>query len=106
MEWVNPLFCSGYSGPELVEIARGNDPLGRKHQPATQIEWQKVLDAALEIIVVAVCGYDVDRVRHDCERPRKFPGFDTLPAAQRAEIRLRPQKLRAILGSQLLGFPD
>src|SRR4029077_3288399 len=28
MEWVDPPFCSGHWGPELVEIAGGHDPLG------------------------------------------------------------------------------
>ena len=37
MEWVEPPFCSGHWGPELVEIAGGHDPLGRKHQPSAQI---------------------------------------------------------------------
>ena len=49
MEWVDPPFCSGHWGPELVEIAGGHDPLGRKHQPSAQIEWQQVLDARPEI---------------------------------------------------------
>src|SRR5947199_3055506 len=30
MEWVDPPFCSGHWGPELVEIAGGHDPFGRK----------------------------------------------------------------------------
>ena len=34
MEWIDPPFCSGHWGPELVEIAGGHDPLGRKHQPS------------------------------------------------------------------------
>src|SRR4051812_11468849 len=52
MEWVDPLFCSGHWGPELVEIAGGHDPLGRKYQPSAQIEWQQVIDAAPEVIVL------------------------------------------------------
>ena len=61
MEWIDPPFCSGHWGPELVEIAGGHDPLGRKHQPSAQIDWQQVLDARPEIIVPALCGYDIDR---------------------------------------------
>src|SRR6266576_4416015 len=45
MEWVDPPFCSGHWGPELVEIAGGHDPLGRNDQPSAQIDWQEVLDA-------------------------------------------------------------
>jgi iron complex transport system substrate-binding protein len=86
MEWVDPPFCSGHWGPELVEIASGYDPLGRKHQPSVQIRWQEVLDARPDIIVLALCGYDIDRARRDYEILRRFPGFDSLPATQCGEI--------------------
>jgi iron complex transport system substrate-binding protein len=86
MEWVDPPFCSGHWGPELIEIAGGEDPLGRKHQPSVQVEWQEVIDARPEIIVLALCGYNVDRTRQDYELLRHFPGFDSLPAARHDEI--------------------
>ena len=86
MEWVDPPFCSGHWGPELVEIAGGCDPSGRKHQPSVQIRWQEVLDARPDIIVLALCGYDIDRARRDYEILLRFPGFDSLPAAQCGEI--------------------
>src|SRR6266481_7513524 len=82
MEWVDPPFCSGHWGPELVEIAGGHDPLGREHQPSAQIDWEQVLDAGPEFIVLALCGYDVDLARRDYELLKKFPGFDSLPAAR------------------------
>ena len=88
MEWVDPPFCSGHWGPELVEIAGGFDPLGRKHQPSAQIDWQQVLDARPEIIVLALCGYDVARSRRDYELLRGYAGFDSIPAAQTGEIYL------------------
>ncbi len=86
MEWVDPPFCSGHWGPELVEIAGGQDPLGRKHQPSVQIDWQEVLDARPEVIVLALCGYGVDLARRDYELLRRFPGFDSIPAARSGEI--------------------
>ena len=86
MEWVNPPFCSGHWGPELVEIAGGLDPLGRKHQPSAEIEWGKVLEARPEIIVLALCGYGVDLARRDYELLKEFPGFDSLPAAQNSRV--------------------
>ena len=88
MEWVDPPFCSGHWGPELVEIAGGYDPLGRKHQPSAQIDWQEVLNAGPDIIVLALCGYDVDLARRDYELLKQFPGFDSLPAARSGDIYL------------------
>jgi iron complex transport system substrate-binding protein len=86
MEWVDPPFCSGHWGPELVEIAGGQDSLGRKHQPSAQIEWQQVLDARPEIIVLALCGYDIERARRDYELLRRFPGFGSIPAADSGQV--------------------
>jgi iron complex transport system substrate-binding protein len=88
MEWVDPPFCSGHWGPELVEIAGGHDPLGRKHQPSAQIDWQEVLEAQPEIIVLALCGHDVDLAQRDYGLLRQFPGFDSLPAARTGDIYL------------------
>ena len=86
MEWVDPPFCSGHWGPELVEIAGGDDSLGRKHQPSAQIEWQQVLDARPEIIVLALCGYDIDRARHDYETLRRLPGSDSMRTANNHQV--------------------
>jgi len=86
MEWVDPPFCSGHWGPELVEIAGGYDSLGRKHQPSAQIEWQRVLDARPEIIVLALCGYDIGRARRDYELLRRFPGFNSIPAVDSGQV--------------------
>ena len=88
MEWVEPPFCSGHWGPELVEIAGGHDSLGRKHQPSTQVDWLQVLDARPEIMVLALCGYDINRARQDYDLLRTFPDFDSLPAVRGGEIYL------------------
>jgi len=86
IEWVDPPFCSGHWGPELVEVAGGHDPLGRKHKPSAQIDWQEVRDARPEIIVLALCGYDIDRARRDYELLRRFTGFDSIAAAANRQV--------------------
>src|SRR5215471_11201144 len=86
MEWVDPPFCSGHWGPELVEIAGGRDPLGRKYQPSAQIDWNQVLKARPEVIVLALCGYDVGRARHDYELLRQFHDFDSTLAVQTVNV--------------------
>jgi iron complex transport system substrate-binding protein len=86
MEWVDPPFSCGHWGPELVDIAGGHDSLGRKHQPSAQIDWQQVLDARPEIIVLALCGYEIERARRDYELLRRFPRFGSIPAADSGEV--------------------
>ena len=86
VEWIDPLFCAGHWGPELVEIAGGSDPLGRKHERSAQISWEQVVDAQPEVMVLALCGYDVARARCDFELLRTYPGFESLPAARNARV--------------------
>jgi iron complex transport system substrate-binding protein len=45
-----------------------------------------VLEARPEVIVLAVCGYDVARARHDYELLRQFPAFESIPATQTGKI--------------------
>ena len=53
---------------------------------SAEVEWQHVLDACPEVIVLALCGYDISRARCDYELLVKFPGFDSIPAVRSGEI--------------------
>jgi iron complex transport system substrate-binding protein len=86
MEWVDPPFCSGHWGPELVDIAGGRDSLGRRNRPSAQVDWRQVIDARPEVIVLALCGYDINRARRDYELLKTFPDFESLPAVRGGEI--------------------
>ena len=61
LEWIDPPFCGGHWNPELVEIAGGIDPVGRKGAPSVRIPWSRIVDARPEILVLACCGYEVER---------------------------------------------
>jgi iron complex transport system substrate-binding protein len=86
LEWIAPPFRSGHWGPELVEIAGGVDPLGRRGEDAARVPWQAVVDAAPEVLVVACCGFDLARALADVPRLRTASGWATLPAVQAAEV--------------------
>ena len=88
MEWADPIFCSGHWGPELVELAGGEELLGDKHQSSRQVSWEDVLAAQPEIMVLALCGYDVERARRDYELARRLPRFYALPAVQTGQVYL------------------
>jgi len=86
LEWIAPPFRSGHWNPELVEIAGGTDPLGRKGEDAARIPWEAVLAAAPEVLVLACCGYDVARTMADVPLLRGRPGWESLPAVQQGEV--------------------
>jgi iron complex transport system substrate-binding protein len=86
MEWIDPPFCSGHWGPELVELAGGVDPLGLKGRDSTRISWQSVLDSQPEIIVLACCGYSTERALKDLPILQGNSGYSELPAVRSGRV--------------------
>jgi iron complex transport system substrate-binding protein len=80
LEWIDPPYRTGHWGPELVEIAGGVEPLGRRGEDAARVHWEAVVEAAPEVLVLACCGYDVARTLADVPLLRERPGWDALPA--------------------------
>jgi iron complex transport system substrate-binding protein len=85
-EWLDPLFCSGHWVPEMVEIAGGVDPLGRKWRDSVRIEWEIVRAAEPEIIIVMACGFNCAESMNQIDWLLRQPGFDRLPAAQKNKV--------------------
>ncbi|MFI5366883.1 MAG: cobalamin-binding protein [Candidatus Binatia bacterium] len=86
LEWIDPPFRTGHWGPELVEIAGGIELLGQYRSAAVAVTWDAVRAAAPEVLVVACCGYSVERTFEDLPILRSQPDFCRLPAAQQGEI--------------------
>ena len=66
-EWLDPPFAAGHWVPEMVDLAGGEDVLGRAGRPSYATTWDAVAAEQPELIVVAPCGFD--RVR--AERARR-----------------------------------
>jgi len=67
LEWVDPPYNCGHWTPELVRIAGGEELLGVSRQPARPVEWQQVLDARPDIVVVMACGFSLARSLREVE---------------------------------------
>ncbi len=76
LEWTDPLFCGGHWVPEMITLAGGTDPLGRPGEDSVRMEWNDVIKAKPEMIIVSPCGY---RLARSVELARKLP---PLPGAQ------------------------
>lgn len=86
LEWIDPLFCGGHWNPELVEIAGGQDPLGRRGQDAVRIEWEAFRATQPEVIVISCCGFSEERARQDLPILEALPGYADLPAVQSGRV--------------------
>src|SRR3954447_4932805 len=61
LEWLDPVFVGGHWVPQLIEYAGGVDMLGMTGEPSEQRSWAAVAAARPQVVVVAPCGYDVER---------------------------------------------
>jgi iron complex transport system substrate-binding protein len=86
MEWIDPPFCSGHWGPELVQLAGGIDPIGIMGKPSSRIPWQNVLDAQPELIVLACCGCPPQRILDDLPTLQRYPGWESLLAVRHGHV--------------------
>jgi iron complex transport system substrate-binding protein len=80
LEWLDPPFSCGHWSPELVRLAGGVEGLGREGVPSRTLEWSEVIAWQPEVVMVACCGFTVDRSLEDMARLTAVPGWATLPA--------------------------
>jgi len=71
LEWVAPPFNCGHWTPELVTIAGGDERLGVARQPAQLLDWQQLIDADPEVVVVMACGFSLERSLQEVESARE-----------------------------------
>ncbi len=60
-EWLDPPFAAGHWVPEMVELAGGEEVLGRARERSFATTWEAVAAAAPHLIVLAPCGFDLER---------------------------------------------
>ncbi len=86
MEWFDPIYCSGHWMPELVELAGGQDELGRKGQDSVRLSWDEVQAWAPEILILTPCGYYLKQVLAQAQVVSHYPDWENLPAVQRNQV--------------------
>jgi len=67
-EWTDPPYACGHWIPEMVDAAGGTEVLGRAGEKSLQTTWDAVRAAAPEIVVVAPCGFDLQRSRDEAAK--------------------------------------
>jgi iron complex transport system substrate-binding protein len=86
LEWLDPPYVAGHWVPEMVERAGGTDVLGHAGKPSFRLEWETILAAKPEVIVVMPCGYSLEQVEKEF-RDMKLPtGWQDMPAAKSGSV--------------------
>jgi iron complex transport system substrate-binding protein len=86
VEWIEPAFAMGNWGPELVELAGGQNLLGQSGQHSTTTSFEAVLAADPEVLIVAPCGFGLERAKSEMHLVHAQPGFRESRAARAGRV--------------------
>jgi iron complex transport system substrate-binding protein len=86
LEWAEPVFAMGNWGPELVEIANGKLLIGRKGEYSAAIPGQKLREADPEHLIVAPCGFNLERGLRELTVLEQYPWWRELRAVREGHV--------------------
>jgi iron complex transport system substrate-binding protein len=98
VEWLDPLFAPGHWVPEQVQAAGGDPVLGTAGARSTEIAWSELATADPQVVVLGLCGFDLDRTLDEW---RAF----SPPAELQSTTAWRRGELWAIDGSAYVSRP-
>jgi len=86
MEWTEPLMLAGNWMPELIALAGGHCDLTTAGEHSPVVPWQRVRDHDPEVIVVAPCGFALERTVQEAASLFSLPGWYETPAARSGRV--------------------
>ena len=98
LEWTDPPMSGGHWTPGLVELAGGTPVLADPGANSQRLAWEAIADADPDVIIVAPCGFDLDRTRQAIAELASVPQW----TGSRA---LREGRVHAIDGNQFVNRP-
>lgn len=88
LEWLDPPFSCGHWSPELVRLAGGDEVIGRAGQPSRTLNWDEVVTARPDVLVIACCGFSMQRTLIDVPGLTARSGWTDLPAVRSGRVYL------------------
>ena len=86
LEWVDPLYCGGHWVPQMLEWAGAMDMNSNDGTDSVRISWEKVVEWAPEVVIVAPCGFKVDKALEQAKQLFDRPGYADLPAVKSGRV--------------------
>ena len=86
IEWVEPLMAGGNWMPELIEAAGGRNVFGAAGRPSNWMSWADFIAADPEVIVVAPCGFALQRCLEELPLLQGRPGWAEINAVRQGRV--------------------
>lgn len=65
VEWIEPMMAGGNWMPELIDMAGGINLFGEAGKHSPWMNWEDLVAAEPDIIIVSPCGFDIDRTMQE-----------------------------------------
>jgi iron complex transport system substrate-binding protein len=86
LEWFDPPYSSGHWNPELIALAGGVERIGQPGARSRRITWEELTSADPEVIVLAPCGFTLERAEAELPALRSRPEWARLAAVQSRQV--------------------
>jgi iron complex transport system substrate-binding protein len=86
LEWADPLMAGGNWAPELAEFAGVDALLGTRGGHSPVLEPHQLTEADPDLVLVAPCGFDLDRAAQDVPLLERLPGWTELRAVREGRV--------------------
>jgi iron complex transport system substrate-binding protein len=86
IEWQEPLMAAGNWMPELVSMIGAENLFGEARAHSPWMQWEGLVAADPDAVVVSPCGYDLDRTRAEMHWLYSRPGWDELRAVREGRV--------------------
>jgi iron complex transport system substrate-binding protein len=86
LEWLDPPYVAGHWVPEMVARAGGMDALGHAGEPSFRVEWEKIVAAQPEVIVIMPCGYGLEQAAKEFRDLAVPEGWHKIPAVRDGRV--------------------
>ena len=86
LEWLDPPFSCGHWNPELVRLAGGMEGLGKEGQRSRTLTWNEVVKCQPEVVVIACCGFSIERTLLDLLLLDVVPDWQEVPAVRSGRV--------------------
>ena len=86
LEWLDPLMAAGNWTPELVAYAGGQNVFGEIGLHSPWLSWEELQQADPDVLVLAPCGFGIERTLQDVSLLQQHPIWHTLQAVQQRRV--------------------
>jgi iron complex transport system substrate-binding protein len=71
LEWLDPVFVPGHWGPEMVDLAGGENLAGGARERSRQLAWEDLRGLDPDVVVIPPCGYGLHQARAEADAHRE-----------------------------------